>query len=169
MSSANNNLIAVAVVLPADVKNVRLVAGTDTTQGVVSFSDDGAFSFDMQGDGEQWAVLQPSGPSTTIRIAGQIANVPVTHSESVEVPGAWRDRTYPVTLRAELVNGEWTLERTLGAPLPSWDGPTGAGLAGRGEQVGLSSATLYLGWGALVLALGITAVMRGAILRARRA
>ncbi len=164
----SNGLVAVAVVLPAGVERVRLVAGTTSTPDVVAFSDDGSFAFDLNADGEFWAILPPNNATTTVRIAGRIGDAQVSHTEIVEVPAAWRDRTYPVTLRATLEDGQWIMERTLGSPLPMWDGPTGAGLAGKAEQVGLSAPTLYFGWGAFVLALALTAAVRGAILRARR-
>lgn len=168
MSGGGNGLVAVAVVLPAGIQDVRLVAGTTSTPDVVSFTDDGSFSFDLHADGEFWAILPSSNSTTSVRIAGRIGAASVSHTEAVEVPAAWRDRAYPVTLRAAFIDGEWTMERTLGSPLPLWDGPTGAGLAGKAEQLGLSAPTLYFGWGAFVLALALTAAVRGAILRARR-
>lgn len=164
-----DNPIAVAVVLPPGAGTARLVAASSSANGVVSFADDGAFAFDMPGDGEYWALVMPSMGATAIRIAGRIGEAQVSHVEMVEIPASWRDRVYPVTLRATLEGGEWKLERTLGAPLPLWDGPTGAGLAGKAEQVGLSAPVLYLTWGAFVLALAAAAAVRGAILRARRA
>jgi hypothetical protein len=164
-----NNPIAVAVVLPNDAGEARLVAMSTVGNEVVSFSDDGAFAFDMPADGELWALVTQGMGATVVRIGGRIAETTVSHVEVVEVPTAWRDRTYPVTLRATKVSGEWTFERTFGSPLPAWDGPTGAGLAGKAEQLGLSASVLYLGWGAFVLALALTAAVRGAVLRASRA
>lgn len=168
MSSGSDGLVAVAVVLPPGVQAVRLVAGSTTSQDVVSFADDGSFAFDITADGEFWALLPPDNATTTVRISGRIGDVSVSHTEIIEVPGAWRDRIYPVTLRARQEDGEWTMDRVLGAPLPMWDGPTGAGLAGKAEQLGLSAPALYFGWAAFVLVLAGTAAIRGAILRVRR-
>lgn len=162
----SDNPIAVSIVLPPAVGTVRLVASVSGS--TVTFADDGAFAFDLPGDGEHWALVTPSMGVAQVRISGRIGEDAVSHVETIEVPAAWRDRVYPVTLQARLDGGEWRFDRTLGAPLPDWDGPTGAGLAGRAEQIGLSPAALYLLWGAFLLLFVLAAVLRGAVLRAAR-
>jgi hypothetical protein len=166
---SSDNPIAVAIVLPNGQGDARLVAGTASSERVVAFADDGAFAFDLPGDGEHWALVAPSQGAANIRISGRIGAAPVSHTESVEIPAAWRDRVYPVTLRAVRSDEGWTFERTLGVPLPNWDGPTGAGLAGRAEQIGLSAAALYLVWGTFLLAFVAAAVLRASWLKAARA
>ncbi len=168
-------MLGLAVVVPADAEEVTLVARYDDAgQGgvyePVLFTDDGSIALDLRDDGEWWAVLTPRPGTSTVRIEGTIDGRPVDHAEDIAIPAAWNSTTYPATFLATPgPDGAWRLQRLLMGSLPVVEGrPTGAGLAGTAEQLGLPPALLYLAWGLLFLGVGVTAAVRAAVVRARR-
>lgn len=171
-SEGPEGTLGVAVILPLGASDVQLVAHEIGADGQatdpVLFTDDGSFEFDLRNDGEYWALLNPLPGKNRVIISGQIDGVDVHAEEEVSIPAAWMSKTYPVTLIAVPSEGGYRFERVLSGRLPTDDdAPTGTGLAGEGEQVGLSPTVLYLGWGLLVLVAGATAAVRSAVERVR--
>ncbi|MFZ5480088.1 MAG: hypothetical protein ACOZNI_25205 [Myxococcota bacterium] len=158
--------IAVAVALPPDVPDVALTARHATEKAEVALVDDGSFAFDLAGDGEWWALLNPQPGANAIVVTGTAGGARLEHTEVVTVPAAWQTKTYPVSMRASLADGAWTVQRVFPTELPDVGGPTGVGIAGGAEAAGLSPAALYLAWGAFCLVLVATAALRAAVLRA---
>lgn len=163
-----DNMVGLAVVFPPDTEGVRILAQRPEDQSSIVFVDDGSTMLDRHGDGEWWAMIRPTRGTTSVVISGVADGARVWHEDSIIVPSAWMSMIYPVTYVAERSGDEWTLARQLSAAMPKLDdSPTGAGIGGQVQALGLPPAVVYLLWGALALALAITAVVRSAILQVR--
>ena len=161
-------MLGVAVVMPAGTEKVRLVAQRSDESESVAFTDDGSLVLDHPGDGEWWALLNPSMRSTTVHISGVADGQRVWHTETITVPFAWQQSTYPVTLIASRDGDEWTLVRSLTAVMPEPAPVTGSGLSERSERAGIPAPIFYLGFAFICFLLAATASLRAAILSSRR-
>ena len=164
----NEGMLGLAVVFPSGTDDVFLVARNHQLGDAILLTDDGSVTVDLPADGEFWALVTPTPGTNLVEISGTVGGTEVWHEESIELPAAWMATTYPVTLLAIQEGGEWRFERTLFGSLPTMEGPTGAGMSGKAEQLGLKAATLYLTWGLLILVLVASALVRSSVLRARR-
>ena len=164
----NEGMLGLAVVFPSGTDDVFLVARNHQLGDAILLTDDGSVTVDLPADGEFWALVTPTPGTNLVEISGTVGGTEVWHEESIELPAAWMATTYPVTLLAIQEGGEWRFERTLFGSLPTMEGPTGAGMSGKAEQLGLTAATLYLTWGLLILVLVASALVRSSVLRARR-
>jgi hypothetical protein len=164
----NEGMLGLAVVFPSGTDDVFLVARNHQLGDAILLTDDGSVTVDLPADGEFWALVTPTPGTNLVEISGTVGGTEVWHEESIELPAAWMATTYPVTLLAIQEGGEWRFERTLFGSLPTMEGPTGAGMSGKAEQLGLTASTLYLTWGLLILVLVSSALVRSSVLRARR-
>jgi hypothetical protein len=164
----NEGMLGLAVVFPSGTDDVFLVARNHQLGDAILLTDDGSVTVDLPADGEFWALVTPTPGTNLVEISGTVGGTEVWHEEAIELPAAWMATTYPVTLLAIQEGGEWRFERTLFGSLPTMEGPTGAGMSGKAEQLGLTASTLYLTWGLLILVLVASALVRSSVLRARR-
>ena len=165
--AGNEGMLAVAVVFPSGTENIFVVAQSHQLGDAILLTDDGSIRIDMAGDGEYWALLAPTTGTNLLELSGTVNGREIWHEEAIELPSAWMATNYPVTLLAREENGAWVFERALFGSLPNMEGPTGAGVAGKAETLGLSAQSLYLLWGFLILALVSAALIRSSVLRAQ--
>lgn len=161
-----SGIIAVSVVFPPDVEDVWMV-GQVGGGAAVMFTNDGSYTHDHPDDGEWWGILQASSGSNQVRISGRAGGRTLQTSLEANVPAAWISQPYPVTLLAQPEGEGWRFTRVLMQALPPPGERPGAGISALGSRVGLSPTLLYLIWGAFLSLFAATAVLRGAILRAR--
>ncbi len=161
-------MLGVAVVMPAGTQRTRLVAQRADQSDGVAFTDDGSLVLDMPGDGEWWALLNPSMGSTTVHVSGVADGQRVWHTETITVPRAWQQSNYPVTLLATRGADGWTLRRSLAAVMPEPAPTSGSGLSSRSERAGIPAPVFYLGFAFIAFLLAATGALRSAILASRR-
>ncbi len=165
-----SGMLGVAVVVPPDAEEVRLVAEAAESGSPVVFTDDGTFSVDLPRDREWWAFLMPppKPDGFTLRVAGTVSGQEVFHEEEIRVPSAWMAGTYPVTFIAVQETLGWRLDRVLSGALPERKpGSTGAGISGLAQQSGLSALSVYMAWGGFLVFFCFAAILRSSVLRAR--
>ena len=165
---SNEGMLGLAIVFPSGTEGVFLVARNHQLGDAILLTDDGSVRVDLPGDSEFWALVTPTPGTNVVEISGTVNGVEVWHEEAIELPAAWMATTYPVTLLAIEEGGTWRFERTLFGSLPTMEGPTGAGMSGKAEQLGLTPATLYLTWGFLILILVAAGLVRSSVLKVRR-
>jgi hypothetical protein len=163
----HEGMLGLALVFPSGTEEIFLVARNHQLGDAILMTDDGSINVDLPGDGEHWALLTPTPGTNLVEISGTVEGQEIWHEESIELPAAWMATTYPVTLLAIQDGGEWRFERALFGSLPTLEGATGAGMAGKAERLGLTAATLYLCWGFLILVLVGSAVVRSSVLKVR--
>jgi len=161
-------MLGLALVMPPGTDNVTVVAQRSDQQEGVAFTDDGSIALDMPGDGEWWALLNPTPGATTVHVSGLADGKRIWHTEQITVPSAWRESTYPITLLASLDGEEWALTRTLTAVMPEPAPKSGSGISEQAARAGIPAPIFYLGLAILMTILALTASLRSAILRARR-
>ena len=155
--------IGVSLVTPSGT-DASLVASTGQGEPVL-FVDDGSVAMDHAGDGEYWALVRAEGSSTQVAIQGMADGRPVSTSVEVATPTTWDSPVHVVTWRLE----DGALTRVLTAPMrPPPQDTTGGGAAGLAVEGGWSAAGLALIWGAFLLTLVVTGVVRASILEARQ-
>ena len=166
--AANEGMLGIALVFPSGTEDVFLVARNHQLGDAILFTDDGSIQIDLPGDNEYWGLVTLTPGENVVEISGTVAGAEIWHEEVIVPPAAWMATTYPVTLLAFEEGGSWRFERALFGALPTMEGPSGAGMAGKAEQLGLTSATLYLCWGFLILLLVTAALIRSSVLKVRR-
>jgi hypothetical protein len=160
-------MLGLAIVFPSGTEDIFLVARNHQLGDPILMTDDGSINIDLPEDGEYWALVTPTPGTNLVEVSGTVGEAEIWHEEAIELPAAWMATTYPVTLLAIQEGGEWRFERALFGSLPRLEGPTGAGMSGKAEQLGLTAATLYLCWGFLILMLVGAAVVRSSVLKVR--
>lgn len=165
LASEPLRFIGLSVVAPAGL-DAALVARTGHGEPV-QFVDDGSVAMDHAGDGEYWALVRAEGSSTAVTVAGDVQGLAIAQDLEIATPAVWESPVHVVTHRLVVDGAQASLSRVLTAPMrPPPEDETGAGAAA--AATGWSARGLFLAWGAFVLALALTAVIRSTILEARQ-